>query len=67
MHYKTIEHNMKLIRKHNDIIYIMKQNDIQELNFLTLFFGEELFELIWISVESAGFKDEDELYSLWKL
>ncbi len=46
MHYKTIEHNMKLIRKHNDMIYIMKQNDIQELNFLTLFFGEELFELI---------------------
>ncbi len=25
MHYKTIEHNMKHIGKHNDVIYIMKQ------------------------------------------
>ncbi len=41
-HYKTTEHNMKLIRKHNNVVYIMKQHDIQELNFLTLFFGEEL-------------------------
>ncbi len=30
MHYKTIEHNMKLIRKHNDIIYVMKQNGMQD-------------------------------------
>ncbi len=30
MHYKTIENNMKLIRKHDDIIYIMKQRYIQE-------------------------------------
>ncbi len=30
MHYKTIEHNMKLIRKHNNVVYIMKQHDIQE-------------------------------------
>ncbi len=42
MHYKTIEHNMKLIRKHTNVVYIMKQHDIQELNFLTLFFVEEL-------------------------
>ncbi len=33
MHYKTIEHNMKLIRKHNGIIYIIKQNDIQDKLF----------------------------------
>ncbi len=30
MHYKTTEHNMKLIRKHNNVNYIMKQHDIQE-------------------------------------
>ncbi len=29
MHYKTIEHYMELIRKHNNIIYIMKQNYMQ--------------------------------------
>ncbi len=29
MHNKTIEH-MKLIRKHNNVVYIMKQHDIQE-------------------------------------
>ncbi len=29
MHYKIIEH-MKLIRKHNNVVYIMKQHDIQE-------------------------------------
>ncbi len=30
MHYKTIEHNMKLIRKHNNVVNIMKQHDIQK-------------------------------------
>ncbi len=29
MHYKTTEYNMKLIRKHNNVVYIMKQHDIQ--------------------------------------
>ncbi len=39
MHYKTIEHNMKLIRKHNDIIYIMKQNGIQDKHFDIILWG----------------------------
>ncbi len=65
MHYKTIEYNMKLIRKHNDIIYIMKQNGIQDKLF-DIVLWEELH--LWVDLnlsESAGF--EDELYSLWKL
>ncbi len=30
MHYKTTEHNMKLIRKHSNVVYTMKQHYIQE-------------------------------------
>ncbi len=30
MHYKIIEHNMKLIRKHHNVVYVMKQHDILE-------------------------------------
>ncbi len=31
MHYKTIEHNMKLIRKHNDIIYEIMQDKLSDI------------------------------------